>query len=82
MIVATADTQTEFSFIGNTTDIGRNLINGFGKAVRKAKEKKEGKTPQGGISEEILKFKNLLDIGAITKLEYEEIKQKLLASIG
>jgi hypothetical protein len=81
MVVATADTKTEFDFIGNTTAIGRSLINGFGKAVRKAKEQKADLAQRGSISDEILKFKNLLDIGAITELEYEEIKQKLIASI-
>lgn len=42
------------------------------------KEKSDKPAPRFSVADEILKFKHLLDIGAITEEEYEREKKKLL----
>lgn len=65
-------------FFRNNTDIYK-IYEYIQKQIRNIHKQKElSKINKESIPDEILKYKNLLDIGAITKEEYEKKKKELL----
>lgn len=58
-----------------------NIIDGDYEEINDDKSQ-QSNNPPSGVADEIMKFKNLLDIGAITEKEYSEYKDKILHKAG
>lgn len=80
MVVVTVDTMKEKFNIGVDKIAAQNINNRIHDILLKTMQKKTVSIQSNvtNVADEILKFKNLLDMGAITQEEFEKKKSELL----
>lgn len=78
--IVTIDAITECFNVGVNKSVAKNINKAIHDALYSVKNEQKEKQiiSQSSAADEILKYKNLLDIGAITQEEFDEKKKELL----
>lgn len=74
----TSGNSVKFPHSIDDLEAGHEMLRRFEAYQRSSAESSQNPTPEASAADEIRKFKELLDIGAITEEEYQAKKKSLL----